>query len=136
MNYPKPEYSLSKINWAGEVVASEKPTSDDLLKAREIINNWRAAHNYPLNTFNVTLRVRVEKIDSRAIVAQRLKRFPTIIEKLQRFPTMRLSRMQDLGGLRAIVTRVLSSKSRDDAIFVAVTVCKENIPNTWTRERR
>jgi len=103
MSFLKPEYSRSKINWAGEIIASDKPKSEDLLLAREVLNNWRASHNYPVNTFNVTLRVRVSKIDPKAIVAQRLKRSPTIVEKLQRFPTMRLSIMQDIGGLRAIV---------------------------------
>ncbi|MBI2640198.1 MAG: RelA/SpoT domain-containing protein [Candidatus Sungbacteria bacterium] len=102
MSFPKPEYSRSKVNWAGEIISSAKPEHDDLLLALKILNNWRAAHNYPVNTFNVTLRERVKKIDPKAIVAQRLKRAPAIIEKLQRFSKMRLSRMQDIGGLRAI----------------------------------
>lgn len=110
MSVPKPEYSRSKINWAGEIIASAKPKSDDLALAMRIINNWRAAHNYPVNTFNVTLRDRVKKIDSKAIVAQRLKRAPAIIEKLQRFSKMRLSRMQDIGGLRAITASVQNVK--------------------------
>ena len=106
MSIPKPEYSRSKINWAGEVLASAKPSRDDLVLALEILDNWRASHNYPLNTFNVTLRDRIKRIDAKAIIAQRLKRSPAIIEKLQRFPGMRLSRMQDLGGLRVITTSI------------------------------
>jgi ppGpp synthetase/RelA/SpoT-type nucleotidyltranferase len=37
---------------------------------------------------------------------QRHKRSPSIISKLARFPQMELSRMQDIGGCRAIVATV------------------------------
>jgi len=37
------------------------------------------------------------------VVAQRFKRFPSILNKLQRYPTMSLARMQDIGGCRAIL---------------------------------
>lgn len=36
-------------------------------------------------------------------VGQRLKRAPQIVEKLSRHPKMKLSRMQDIGGCRAIL---------------------------------
>jgi hypothetical protein len=42
------------------------------------------------------------------IVAQRLKRTPSIIAKLKRFPTIPLAEMQDIGGLRAVVANVES----------------------------
>lgn len=38
-----------------------------------------------------------------AIIAERLKRLPTIIDKLHRLPRMRLSSMQDIGGVRVIL---------------------------------
>jgi putative GTP pyrophosphokinase len=41
------------------------------------------------------------------IVAQRLKRMPTIIDKLVRYPTMALTTMQDIGGLRAVLCSVV-----------------------------
>lgn len=37
------------------------------------------------------------------IIAQRLKRAPSILSKLNRFPKMQLSRMQDIAGVRIIV---------------------------------
>ncbi len=37
------------------------------------------------------------------IVAQRLKRMPTVIDKLKRYPAMKLTTMQDIGGVRAIL---------------------------------
>jgi putative GTP pyrophosphokinase len=46
-----------------------------------------------------------------ALVAQRLKRTPSIISKLKRFDSMELARMQDIGGLRAVVRSL--RKARD-----------------------
>lgn len=39
-------------------------------------------------------------------VSQRLKRVPTIIDKLQREPTLQLANMQDIGGVRAVLDSV------------------------------
>jgi ppGpp synthetase/RelA/SpoT-type nucleotidyltranferase len=44
---------------------------------------------------------------SNPIVAQRLKRMPTIIDKLKRYPAMQLTTMQDIGGLRAVLDKVV-----------------------------
>jgi hypothetical protein len=43
------------------------------------------------------------QIDNDPTVAQRIKRLPSIRHKLERIPDMQLSRMQDLGGCRAVV---------------------------------
>lgn len=40
---------------------------------------------------------------SRVDVSQRLKRAPTILDKLEREPTLSLARMQDIGGCRAVL---------------------------------
>lgn len=52
------------------------------------------------------LRRKVVEVDKNAVVVQRHKRAPSIIDKLTRFPQMELSRMQDIGGCRAIVSTV------------------------------
>lgn len=39
-------------------------------------------------------------------VSQRLKRMPTILDKLLREPTMQLATMQDIGGCRAVLSSV------------------------------
>jgi ppGpp synthetase/RelA/SpoT-type nucleotidyltranferase len=41
-----------------------------------------------------------------AVISQRLKRMATIMDKLHRHPTMDLSRMQDIGGCRAVVESI------------------------------
>ncbi|HET8962530.1 MAG TPA: RelA/SpoT domain-containing protein, partial [Chitinophagales bacterium] len=55
-----------------------------------------------INTFQATLRTKIRNCSGEAIVAQRLKRMPTIIDKLSRFPNMQLTTMQDIAGIRAI----------------------------------
>lgn len=74
-----------------------------------LINVWRAAHSHPINTFQATLRKRLKKIwltSDDYIIAQRLKRLPSIIGKLKRFDNMALSTMQDVWWLRVIVPNI------------------------------
>ena len=79
--------------------------------AMEVLANWRACHAYPINTFQATLRGEAKHGYGKCIVAQRLKRAPSIIAKLQRFEDMQLARMQDIGGLRAILSSVIKVRS-------------------------
>lgn len=106
MDWIKPERSKNQVNRAGRllVMPCEEITNWDVyFDALDTVNNWRASHSYPLNTFKVTLRRKAFAVDSHAIVAQRIKRMSSIELKLTRFPTMQLSQMQDLGGCRAIL---------------------------------
>ncbi len=101
-----PKESKNKINKAGKTLACG--SDSDLEKefdAISLADKWRACHAYPLNTFNSTLRVRAKNFPN-AIVAQRLKRMSTIIDKLKRYPAMQLTTMQDIGGVRIILDSV------------------------------
>lgn len=98
-------YSKTQINRAGEIIAHSSSDSSEYQKAISIVNDWRTCHAYPMNTFQATLRRKVSKYES-PIVAQRLKRLPTIINKLSRYPDMSLARMQDVGGVRAVVNSI------------------------------
>lgn len=71
-----------------------------------IVQNWRTSHAFPLNTFQISLRRRALRLEKDAIIAQRLKRFISLMNKLAREPNMKLSQMQDLGGCRAILSSV------------------------------
>jgi ppGpp synthetase/RelA/SpoT-type nucleotidyltranferase len=99
MAFPKLQYSRSQVDKAGEILL--KNDNDEW--SNTVLTNWRACHGYPVNTFQATLRKRLEHVDNKALVAQRIKRTPSIVNKLRRFGSMRLSQMQDIGGLRAIV---------------------------------
>jgi putative GTP pyrophosphokinase len=103
-----PAETKNQINKAGRVLVEGQATSGELAQARNLADRWRACHAYPINTFQATLRVKLKRsgFGNDPIVAQRLKRMPTIIDKLQRYPAMQLTTMQDIGGVRAVLGTV------------------------------
>jgi hypothetical protein len=101
-----PSESKSQINKAGKVLINRSSKPKEIQRARKLADEWRACHAYSLNTFNVTLRNRIKKFTSEPIVAQRLKRMSTIVDKLNRYPAMQLTTMQDIGGIRAILETI------------------------------
>jgi hypothetical protein len=104
--WAKPEYSKNEVNRAGAILITPKVSRAEFEHALLVINNFRAIHNHPLNTFQTTLRIKGRQIDPHILVAQRIKRLSSIELKLSRFGTMTLSQMQDIGGCRAIVADV------------------------------
>ncbi len=115
MAWAKLKYSKSEVNRAGEILKEQNKAMKDFERAMDVLNNWRSCHGYPMNTFNSTLRDKLKTLDIKgAIVAQRLKRTPSIINKLQRFKTMELCQMQDIGGLRAVVPTLKQAKDLAD----------------------
>lgn len=97
-----PKYSKSEINRAGSIIADSFSSKEERDNALIILNNWRAAHAYPLQVICSNLRLR----NPNAIVVQRLKRLESITGKIERFPDMSLYRIQDLGGCRVIVDTI------------------------------
>jgi len=107
MPWTKPESGISRVTAAGKIISGKKQPNPEMSMddALNVAGNWRTAHGYPLHVFKQLLRSRAKRVDNRALVAQRLKRLPSIIAKLTRFHSMQLSTMQDLGGCRAVVRR-------------------------------
>ncbi len=101
-NIQVPEESKSQINKAREVLVQGNLFSEEYQVALELVNRWRACHAYPINTFQATLRTKTGNCIGSVLVAQRLKRMPTIIDKLSRFPNMQITTMQDIAGIRGI----------------------------------
>ena len=101
----EPQFTRGEVDRAGRLLVQNGVAADALAvgHALDVMNNWRSSHGFPLNTFQVTLRQRSASICEHPIVAQRLKRVPSILAKLQRFPRLKLSRMQDIGGARAVL---------------------------------
>ena len=106
-------YSKTKVDGAGQVLADRlrsvgegKLTAEEhapeLLHAIEVIDWWRDEHAKPLSRVAANLRYYVAE-EGKPVVAQRLKKFPTIADKLLREPRMKLSRMADIGGVRAVL---------------------------------
>ena len=90
--------------------------NDALSEAVEIVERWRALHARPLAKTNAGLRYYVRRADAEPDVTQRLKRFATIVDKLQRHPTMSLSTMEDVGGVRAI----LPTQAQVDTVVASI----------------
>lgn len=106
-------YSKSKVDRAGQTLADRLriiidgnmtaiERSPEVLHAVEIIDWWREEHAKPLSRVAANLRHYADEHEAPR-VAQRLKKFPTIVDKLLRQPTMKLSRMADIGGVRAVL---------------------------------
>ncbi|MDY6856663.1 MAG: RelA/SpoT domain-containing protein [Thermodesulfobacteriota bacterium] len=117
-----PEESKKQINKAGAILTLINPSQAELSWAVGLADRWRACHAYPINTFQATLRTKLRAYGGDPIAAQRLKRMPTIIDKLKRYPNMKLTTMQDIGGVRAILNSVrdvyrLSGEYRDSIRF-------------------
>jgi putative GTP pyrophosphokinase len=74
----------------------------DIEDAFEMIDWWRGLHARPLTSVGANLRHYV-KPHGHILVTQRLKRLPTVIDKLLREPKMKLSQMADIGGCRALL---------------------------------
>lgn len=109
-----PQPSNSQINRAADLMrewraarAEERarPAVEAVFAAIETIGQFRAEFAAPLTKVVMGLRsfVKTEGVDPTGRVAQRLKRMPTILDKLEREPGMNLARMHDIGGCRAIL---------------------------------
>lgn len=98
-----PQYSKSQVDAAGRTLVDGAASYEARQQAIAIINNWRSAHSFPLNTFTVGLRRRAAALDENALVAQRIKRLSSIRSKLVLLKGLRLSQVQDFGGCRAVL---------------------------------
>ena len=128
-----PPESRSQINKAGRELSEPLTLSGMEIRPLptgeqwDLASRWRLCHAYPINTFQSTLRSKLGKnsLYKKSNVAQRLKRMPTIIDKLRRYPSMQLTRMQDIAGVRAILPTV------DKAIKLADEYrYSKNLPHT------
>lgn len=123
-----PEHSKSAVGRASKAAGRGEGTAAELAEARGIVSNYRSAHAFPLNAVTVTVRQKALQVNPHAVVAQRLKRLPTILDKLKRIPTMSVTTMHDLGGCRVI----LSSIVEVDALVYEL----ENAPRARNRVAR
>lgn len=109
------ELTTAQVNKAGRTIRRFFRDRDieeaEYVAALEILLTFRVAHRLPLVSATMGLRscLNSEGLPARDRVSQRLKRVPTIIDKLtQRETTLQLANMQDIGGCRAIVDTIPS----------------------------
>jgi GTP pyrophosphokinase len=110
---PKP-FTKGEVNRAGELLrdiiegkrAVAESDTEALARAWEALTWWRSLHARPLSIVAANLRYHVDReggqIRGALEVAQRLKRLPTIVDKLAR-EQGRVTQMQDIGGVRAVL---------------------------------
>lgn len=94
--------------------------------AIQIVDWWRGEHAWPLSRVAANLRYYAAE-QGDPVVAQRLKKFPTIAGKLLREPRMKLSRMADIGGVRAVLPD-------QDAVYRVGARLRKNWTITKTRD--
>jgi hypothetical protein len=106
-----PACSKTALDRAGRALSEVLISPDQY----DLVNSWRAAHGFPLNTFQTNLRYRAKRVEPKAVVTQRLKRLVSIRAKLERRKSMRLSQIQDIGGCRAVLGTVAQVSRLTDA---------------------
>lgn len=108
MAWTEPKFARKVVDRAAALLVSGKELDHYTVdQAVFVIGNWRAAHAFPLNTFQMGLRRAAQKVLRGALIAQRLKRLPTMLDKLRRMPKTTLTRFQDIGGCRAVLTSLV-----------------------------
>jgi ppGpp synthetase/RelA/SpoT-type nucleotidyltranferase len=126
MNWIIPKYSKAEINHAGTILVNtqaEREVTGELDTALKILENWRAAHSYPMHVFKVRLKSKATDIDHNALAAQRLKRATSILYKLVREYAGRknpitLYEMQDIGGCRAVMSNAMLAKQLCETEYI------------------
>ncbi|ENA1802813.1 hypothetical protein ABF179_002225 [Flavobacterium psychrophilum] len=90
-----------EIDRLGIQIRAEYDTLEE--KTLSELQKYRTSHKETLaEVFNVLCKLN-RKMGKFNIVTYRIKRFESIIGKLYRYPTMKFSRMWDIGGCRCIV---------------------------------
>lgn len=93
--------SRKQITNAGQVLASE---SENKSEAYRIVEQWRAAHSYPLRAIHTVLTRNARIVNRYALTSGRLKRMESIALKLKRQKgKMDLTQMNDVAGCRAVL---------------------------------
>ena len=116
--WKEPIYSKKEINEAGDILRRGIYTDAERDNALEIIDNWRAAHAYPLHVFYMNLR-RHASTRTDVLVVERLKRLDSIVKKIEREKGMQLYRMQDLGGCRVVLPTIQDVYDFEEGIIAS-----------------
>jgi putative GTP pyrophosphokinase len=100
-------FTKSQIKKAGKILKHKEAHSSDEVKwAEDALTYWRTIHGKVINEFHQIVHDKAKEINQDTFVAQRLKRSPSIIGKLQRLGNIQLTTMQDIAGVRAVVNDI------------------------------
>lgn len=106
--FPRFIYSKGDVKRAGKALArtdllwDEQGDNAEIREAFGIAYSWRDSHAYPMRSMRYELMFVIRALDIPYVTAARLKRMSSIRKKLRKL-NADLSRIQDLGGCRAIL---------------------------------
>lgn len=113
MPYQEPPTNKSAVRRAGQAISAGTATDDEYF----LIDRWRAAHGYVINTFQAWLKGHINKQEYYIEFAQRLKRRNTVVDKLKRKNLaggpliIDVSAMHDFAGCRMIFNDIQQLES-------------------------
>ena len=95
----------SKIDRAGIALAKDSfHNVEEMVELEDVFDEYRKSHLEPLSETTLELQKWLNEYGHDYYIAQRLKRKPQIIRKLNRL-SVRLTQLQDIGGCRIIVEK-------------------------------
>ena len=95
----------TKIDRAGIALSKgEFRSEEELLELEGVFDEYRKSHLQPLSETTIDLQNWLNAYGGSYYIAQRLKRKPQIVRKLNRL-SVRLTQLQDIGGCRIIVEK-------------------------------
>jgi putative GTP pyrophosphokinase len=106
--------SNTKIDELGDRIRAHEPTAEDLT----LLDQWRL-------TFAPSLREITERLHAKVLAfftVRAAKSTDSIVAKLRRQPTLRLSQMQDIAGLRFVVPRWYHQEERIELLSAVLDV--------------
>jgi len=96
----KQSYSINQIKKAGKKLINDRQNEESL----EILSYWRALHAKSLDDAFKYVEQNGKNIDINILLAKRLKRTESIVNKLERLKgKVQLTTMNDIAGCRAIL---------------------------------
>lgn len=94
-------FTKGEVDRLGEKIREQSVSIDD--ETLTELQSYRTSHKDALSQTFTILCNATRKVHHSSIVTFRIKRFESIISKLERYPDMRFSRMWDIAGCRCIV---------------------------------
>lgn len=101
-----PRFSKSEIKKAGVILKDNKNFSSEIIfEAERKLMYWRTVHTPILSELNQYLYY-IGFIDIESLIMKRVKRFASIVNKLERNKNTNLTTMQDIAGCRVVLPNI------------------------------
>ena len=133
MEYIELPPSRESVKRAGSAIKSaiknNQSSNKDTDRALDIISRWRAFHAIPMNSLRSSLRGKIKKLQNSSdiLISRRLKRMPSILNKMLRIDGMSISNMQDIAGVRVIFPNM-------DLLLAFKHACEETYKSSETKK--